>query len=420
MRRHVHPEVRAGLDRPAVDARLDLAVEVALPFVLPAPVLRDERDRAAGGRRRRVEPEELQGLQRVHRGRPRLPRLSPVYDAGKHAPPAQSPSASSSARSCAPSPRAPLGPARPPRRPATPSRGSRMTCHRMAGSPSSSQADHAHRRTVSLAAGDARHGPWAGMRPGTVPTHGSRTTTWSTAPRVAYGPAVGWAVVRRRPPPRGCPPHGPFVSSHRAEGPCRVQAAVPPAGLGRHHTTSRLLAGCAVRTSKTPGHWRASCRCRLPDAVPFVHTHERGGMPMAVLMIGEVPNLTEEIYAGMVGQLMPLMRAFNGFISHAGGPNPRRRLAWSRSGSPKRTARSGSTRTSSPTCHPTSSRTGGTTRSTPPSRSSCRIAGSVSGDGVASEEANCGTYGRGTSGCGRLQPACGSRVAGTRRRSRRR
>lgn len=43
---------------------------------------------------------------------------------------------------------------------------------------------------------------------------------------------------------------------------------------------------------------------------------------MPVLMIGDVPNLTEEIYAGMVGQLMPLMRAANGFISHAGGPNP--------------------------------------------------------------------------------------------------
>ena len=43
---------------------------------------------------------------------------------------------------------------------------------------------------------------------------------------------------------------------------------------------------------------------------------------MAVLMIGDVPNLTEEIYAGMVGQLMPLMRASEGFISHAGGPSP--------------------------------------------------------------------------------------------------
>jgi len=43
---------------------------------------------------------------------------------------------------------------------------------------------------------------------------------------------------------------------------------------------------------------------------------------MPVLMIGEVPNLTEEIYGGMVGQLMPLMRAHQGFIAHAGGPGP--------------------------------------------------------------------------------------------------
>ena len=43
---------------------------------------------------------------------------------------------------------------------------------------------------------------------------------------------------------------------------------------------------------------------------------------MAVLMIAEVPNLTEEIYGGMVGQMTPRMRASKGFISHAGGPNP--------------------------------------------------------------------------------------------------
>jgi len=46
--RHVHAEVRAGLDRPAVDARLDLAVEVPLAGVLPSPVLRHECDRSAG------------------------------------------------------------------------------------------------------------------------------------------------------------------------------------------------------------------------------------------------------------------------------------------------------------------------------------------------------------------------------------
>lgn len=43
---------------------------------------------------------------------------------------------------------------------------------------------------------------------------------------------------------------------------------------------------------------------------------------MPVLMIGEVPNLTEEIYAGMVGQMTPLLRAAKGFISHSGGPSP--------------------------------------------------------------------------------------------------
>ena len=43
---------------------------------------------------------------------------------------------------------------------------------------------------------------------------------------------------------------------------------------------------------------------------------------MPVLMIGEVPNLTEEIYAGMIGQMTPLMRGSTGFISHAGGPGP--------------------------------------------------------------------------------------------------
>jgi hypothetical protein len=43
---------------------------------------------------------------------------------------------------------------------------------------------------------------------------------------------------------------------------------------------------------------------------------------MAVLMIGEVPNLTEEIYGGMIGQMMPLLRASQGFIAHSGGPSP--------------------------------------------------------------------------------------------------
>lgn len=43
---------------------------------------------------------------------------------------------------------------------------------------------------------------------------------------------------------------------------------------------------------------------------------------MPVLMIGEVPHLTEEVYAGMIGQMMPLMRASKGFIAHSGGPSP--------------------------------------------------------------------------------------------------
>jgi hypothetical protein len=43
---------------------------------------------------------------------------------------------------------------------------------------------------------------------------------------------------------------------------------------------------------------------------------------MPVLMIGEVPGMTEEMYAGVVGQLMAPMRASKGFISHAGGPSP--------------------------------------------------------------------------------------------------
>jgi heme-degrading monooxygenase HmoA len=43
---------------------------------------------------------------------------------------------------------------------------------------------------------------------------------------------------------------------------------------------------------------------------------------MAVLMIGEVPALTEEIYMGMVAQMAPLMQAHKGFISHVAGPSP--------------------------------------------------------------------------------------------------
>ena len=43
---------------------------------------------------------------------------------------------------------------------------------------------------------------------------------------------------------------------------------------------------------------------------------------MPVLMIGEVPSLTEEIYSGMLEQLEPLIKTANGFIAHSGGPSP--------------------------------------------------------------------------------------------------
>jgi heme-degrading monooxygenase HmoA len=43
---------------------------------------------------------------------------------------------------------------------------------------------------------------------------------------------------------------------------------------------------------------------------------------MAVLMIGEVPALTEEIYAGMLTQIRPSMQSAKGFIAHSGGPHP--------------------------------------------------------------------------------------------------
>jgi hypothetical protein len=43
---------------------------------------------------------------------------------------------------------------------------------------------------------------------------------------------------------------------------------------------------------------------------------------MAVLMIGEVPNLTEEVYAGMIELMKPQLMAARGFIAHSGGPHP--------------------------------------------------------------------------------------------------
>ncbi len=43
---------------------------------------------------------------------------------------------------------------------------------------------------------------------------------------------------------------------------------------------------------------------------------------MPVLMIAEIPNLTEDVYAGSKDQWMPLLRVAKGFISHVGGPSP--------------------------------------------------------------------------------------------------
>ena len=43
---------------------------------------------------------------------------------------------------------------------------------------------------------------------------------------------------------------------------------------------------------------------------------------MSVLMIAEVPNMTEEIYEGMIPQLSPQLQQAAGFVSHAGGPSP--------------------------------------------------------------------------------------------------
>ena len=43
---------------------------------------------------------------------------------------------------------------------------------------------------------------------------------------------------------------------------------------------------------------------------------------MAVLMIGEIPNMTEEMYGGLVGQLRPGLQVADGFVAHVGGPHP--------------------------------------------------------------------------------------------------
>jgi hypothetical protein len=43
---------------------------------------------------------------------------------------------------------------------------------------------------------------------------------------------------------------------------------------------------------------------------------------MAVLMIAEIPNMTEEMYAGVSGQVRPALQSAEGFIAHVGGPDP--------------------------------------------------------------------------------------------------
>jgi heme-degrading monooxygenase HmoA len=39
-------------------------------------------------------------------------------------------------------------------------------------------------------------------------------------------------------------------------------------------------------------------------------------------MIAEVPGMTEEVYGGMIEQMMPQLKAAPGFLAHAGGLNP--------------------------------------------------------------------------------------------------
>ena len=90
---------------------------------------------------------------------------------------------------------------------------------------------------------------------------------------------------------------------------------------------------------------------------------------MPVLMIGEVPNLTEEIYGGMIGQMMPLMRVADGFVSHAGGPHPDGGWRVVEVWESKRPPRRGSRRTSGPISRRASSQIAASTRSTRPSRS---------------------------------------------------
>jgi hypothetical protein len=72
-----------------------------------------------------------------------------------------------------------------------------------------------------------------------------------------------------------------------------------PSGCGARHPAVRRLA--TIGGAGAIGTW---------------------GCEMAVLMIGEVPNLTEEIYGSLLEQMKPTMLASQGFIAHSGGPSP--------------------------------------------------------------------------------------------------
>ena len=44
--------------------------------------------------------------------------------------------------------------------------------------------------------------------------------------------------------------------------------------------------------------------------------------PMPVLLIAEVPDLSEPAYVSMLEQLKPALETARGFLFHAGGPSP--------------------------------------------------------------------------------------------------
>ena len=68
--------------------------------------------------------------------------------------------------------------------------------------------------------------------------------------------------------------------------------------------------------------------CRVSNSRAGVAcSGNHGGGTLPVLMIGEVPNLTEEIYGGLLEQMKPVMRAAKGFIAHSGGAESEWRVA---------------------------------------------------------------------------------------------